>query len=540
MKPLNLDNSPCTAISSNCVIWQGPNLDCIKLCTGDTISDVVAKLASELCLIMDQLKVSNYDLTCFNLINCKPDTFEALLQFLIEQVCALNDIQNTQSSTSNTTKESTLVTVAPCFIVNGITVMPLSDYVIAIGNKICSLIEQIDFINSQITDILNRLYILENAPTPTFVIPSFTLDCQIGTLTGTQFINTILQEFINNVWCDFYTTTGTTSELSNAVQSICILDTDLQLTTGTPFSTNPNWIQSADYDTVADAINNLWVALCDVYTAVGSISFTGDTTNSIDVNVTAGVISATINDTGWVDLLGFSYYASGVNKPQCRRIGNAIHFRGNVVVPLDDPASPGNVVSYTSTSYNSVPSGLVFTGGGGVVTNVNGSITFNNNASVIPSSVIDTATNFDNTYGLGYIIAARQIDLNVTYGTALSAVLNVTITNDKKLLVSVLKDLEITNTRGSSVNLGTSPLRFITSNVRVGEYVPDYIAAASDIHNAPSNANFPLVSNTKNVTWPFSCDAGEEDQIGGFIFKLDNLIAYLDPCTSDIKPTVCP
>jgi len=265
MKPLNLDNSPCTAISSNCVIWQGPNLDCIKLCTGDTLSDVVAKLASELCLIMDQLKVSNYDLSCFNLVNCKPDTFEALLQFLIEQICALNNIQNTQSSAPDTTKSSTLVSVAPCFIVNGVTVMPLSDYVIAIGNKICSLIDQISFINTQIDNILIRIEALENAPTPSFTIPSFTLNCQIGSITGNQYINIILQQFINNVWCDFYAITGTTSELSTAVQSICIADTDLQLTTGTPFSTNPNWIQSTNYDTVADAINNLWIALCDTY-----------------------------------------------------------------------------------------------------------------------------------------------------------------------------------------------------------------------------------------------------------------------------------
>ena len=41
MKPLNLDNSPCSPISSNCIVWQGPDIPCIHLCTGDTISDVV-------------------------------------------------------------------------------------------------------------------------------------------------------------------------------------------------------------------------------------------------------------------------------------------------------------------------------------------------------------------------------------------------------------------------------------------------------------------------------------------------------------------
>ena len=56
------------------------------------------------------------------------------------------------------------------------------------------------------------------------------------------------------------------------------------------------------------------------------------------------------------------------------------------------------------------------------------------------------------------------------------------------------------------------------------------IGTGTDIHNAPSNANFPLLADTFNLTWPFSCNAGEEDQIGGFSFTLDGLVGYLDPC----------
>ena len=104
----------------------------------------------------------------------------------------------------------------------------------------------------------------------------------------------------------------------------------------------------------------------------------------------------------------------------------------------------------------------------------------------------------------------------------------------------MLHDIEITTTRGSGYQ-GNSPLRFITSNVRVGEYLPDYIGTGTDIHNAPSNANFPLLSDTFNATWPFSCDAGNENQVGGFNFRLDGLIAYLDPCNTETGLSiVCP
>lgn len=239
--------------------------------------------------------------------------------------------------------------------------------------------------------------------------------------------------------------------------------------------------------------------------------------------------STAIEDTGWVDLEGFGYYGVGVEKPQCRRIGKVVYFRGSVVVPLDNPASPGTVVPLTSfTAYNTVASPTPFTGApDGVSTNPNGSITFNNAGIVIPNSVVPTITNLDSTYSTGVIIGVRPISLGggSTNGTALSTVLSVIIQQNKRLVFQLLKDIEIPS--GLSGVVGNSALRFITSNVRSGEFLPDYLAAATDIQNAPANANFPLVSDTFNLTYPFSCDAGDETQIGGFIVRIDGLTAYL-------------
>ena len=549
MKPLNLDNKPCSPISSNCVIWQGPDIPCIKLCVGDSVSDVVAKLATELCAVLDTLNITNYDLACFNLTACGPNDFQALIQFLIDQICALqteitlisdpatSPIVNQTKSTS----ESTPVKVADCFVVGGVTVMTVAEYAIAIGNKVCSLVSQIATINANINSLDIRVTALEAAPTPTFTVPSFTLSCSVDTLASgtTQFISTILESFINDVWCNYYyNVTGISSDLTAAVNRICITDADLQLTTGTAFSTNPTWIQSGSYSTVADAINNLWVALCDVYTYSQTFAVTVADTTTINLDNTANIITASITDTGWVDLNGFGYY-SGVAKPQCRRIGNQIHFRGTVFVPLQNPTVPGAVVVLTSAStYNSVAGCTTWSGVGGCTIDANGAIQFNNGGSVIPASV--TAANLDSSYSLGWIIGTRGIDVDATYGTSLSSAMNVSITSTNGLTVALVHDIEITTTRGSGVQ-GNSPLRFITSNVRVGEYLPNYIASATDIHNAPSNANFPLVSDTFNLTWPFSCDAGNENQVGGFQFKLDGLIGYLEPCNTETGfSIVCP
>lgn len=52
----------CTPISSECVVWQGPNIPCINLCTGDSISDVTYKMAEKLCAIQGA-----YDLSALQL-----------------------------------------------------------------------------------------------------------------------------------------------------------------------------------------------------------------------------------------------------------------------------------------------------------------------------------------------------------------------------------------------------------------------------------------------------------------------------------------
>lgn len=551
MKPLNYDNSPCSPISSNCVIWQGPDIPCIKLCAGDTISDVIFKLATELCAVLDTLNVTNYDLSCFNLTACSPNDFQALIQFLIEQICAIQTEVTTVSDPAtspivNQTKSAsasadTLVTVADCFVIRGVTVMTVSQYAQAIGEKVCSLVTQIATINTEIINLDIRVTALEGAPVPTFTVPSFTLGCSIDTLaSGTpQFINTVLESFINDVWCNYYyNVTGTSSDLSAAVNQICISDSDLQLTTGSAFSTNTLWIQSASYSTVADAINNLWIALCDIYNYNLTFAISVSDTATVDLTNTANVITAKVVDTGWVDLEGFAYYA-GVEKPKCRRIGNVLHFKGDVIVPLENPTSPGAVVPLTSLSaYNAVTGNQTWSGVGGCTIDSNGAILFNNGASVVPTSI--TTGNLDDTYGLGWIVATRPVDVNATYGTSLSALFAVSISAAKGLRASMVHDIEITTTRGAGYQ-GNSPLRFITSNVRSGEYLPNYIGSGTDIHNAPSNANFPLLSDTFNATWPFSCDAGNENQVGGFIFKLDGLVAYLDPCNIETGLSfVCP
>ena len=59
----NLSKDTCSPISSNCVIWQGPDIPCLNLCNGDSVSDVLYKLAEDYCAFKDSLDVKDLDIT---------------------------------------------------------------------------------------------------------------------------------------------------------------------------------------------------------------------------------------------------------------------------------------------------------------------------------------------------------------------------------------------------------------------------------------------------------------------------------------------
>jgi hypothetical protein len=550
MKPLNLDNRPCSPISSNCVIWQGPDIPCIKLCTGDTISDIVYKLGTELCTIMEQLNVSNYDLSCFNLAACPPDDFQALIQLLIDRICTANGVvTDTTKSTSGC--PDCVVSVADCFVQGTTTTMQLTDYVQMIANRVCSIGSEIASINSQISVINNTLNDLQTQidNLPVFTLPTVNINCLLT--PGAYSLQVALDAIYNNVngYCNLLAATGNPSDIVNAVQSQCVVDGDLTLSN--PAQTFAQvylgtWIPMALTDTVADAINNIWIVLCDMYSYLNSSSITVTDTSSVNLDFTAGVLTAKVNDTGWKDLLGFDFYTGSLAKPQCRRIGNVIHFRGLAYIPLDNGS--GSVVNLTAdNSYRTFYQVGTFTGSGGITYDVGNRIVFNNDTSVIPASVLDAGTNLDGVYRSSSNLAVREIQVvdggNTSNGYLTASVLFL-IDSNKKLKLFTLDVLEL-NTIDTSTEIGMSALRYITSNVVTGNYLPDYLNAASELHSfttspAPASPDRTITSEAStNYQWPVTCNAGDRTQVGGFKVSLDGLIAYVDPCTLDIKNNEC-
>jgi len=274
MKPLNLDNSPCTPTSSNCVIWQGPNIPCIKLCTGDSVSDVVFKLATELCTIMDTLNVTNYDLACLNL-PCPPEDFQVLIQVLINRICELENIPvpppDGGGDLRGTCPTNCIIEIE-CLNIGPDTLL---NYVTAIGERICSILDEIALIQGSISTINTTLVSLQTQINniPVYTLPDVSPDCPIGVYVGPTPLDTLFEAFINDVWCPISTVFGTSVQLTSAVASQCITggDVALQYQYSLPSPLNQIQNQYPSFDstpsTIADAISNIWIALCDVRNA---------------------------------------------------------------------------------------------------------------------------------------------------------------------------------------------------------------------------------------------------------------------------------
>lgn len=286
MKPLNAEEKGCNPISSNCVIWQGPNLDCINLCKGDTVSEVVHKAATELCRVLDILNISSYDLSCLNLTSCQPKDFEALVQLLIQRVCNLEQCTGCAPSCNGPTPTPTPtpadgcpdceMSIAPCFeFVNGlgdtVTFLQLKDYVTAIGNKICALIAAIGATDSTLSASNGRIGTLETQvaelqanPTPevqiipTCVLPSIATDVSV------------VVEALESQFCLLRDVLGGTSDLQIALTNQCPgLDDDNRLSGSGTMATIPNW--KSPVTSVADSLTNMWLTICDLRAAVKNI-----------------------------------------------------------------------------------------------------------------------------------------------------------------------------------------------------------------------------------------------------------------------------
>lgn len=283
MIPVNnsSDSHGCSNTSSNCVIWQGPDISCINLCTGDSVSDVVAKIAEKLCALPATCASStDIDISGLTLDCVLPDGQPApsniveVAQRIITYVCALP----TSSGTTYTPPTFTLcqelynayTTYYPSHVGDPPATLGLEDFANYLGKVICAHITTIATIqgdvttlNTNLTNLTNRVTALENAAGPTM-----NPDSCLGMGSSAVAISSVVGE-LTTQFCDFRNKVGSATLITNAINAQCFNGFSQRLSGSGTYSSETNWIGNST--TLSHAVQNLWVVVCDMYNAVANI-----------------------------------------------------------------------------------------------------------------------------------------------------------------------------------------------------------------------------------------------------------------------------
>jgi hypothetical protein len=350
----------CNPISSNCVIWQGPDIPCIKLCTGDSVSDTVAKLADELCTITDQLNISVLDISCFGAVAPEPGNFADVIQILINKTCLVETVLENNgfdlNPNTSTCPDDCLVSVATCLqpndpLGNVITELPLRDYIILIGTRICTIVAEVNTLTSAVIDLQNRL---TTAETEIQNIVNNPTAGQINITSGRcigEGIEKTIQVFLldfEEAYCEFVGLIGDRPKITSALNGQCTgLDTLPQL--ADPRSTMANisgWVPAAQYVSLADAVSNLWRTVCDMREALITLQASnaaccGLTCNDVVWSFTISGIRA----SKFIDLYFSGLIPAGFD--YCRG--------GGMLITIKD--SVGNTGTYTQDVLNAINTG---------------------------------------------------------------------------------------------------------------------------------------------------------------------------------------
>ena len=367
----------CNPVSSNCVVWQGPDLDCIGLCHGDTVSDVIAKMAELLCNLIDQLDISSFDFTCL-LTNgvVQPQNIQELIQLIIDSHCQCcedngiiikdppGDIQvgGVRPTKSGECPENCIISIPEWAqytdsLGNVIKSMPLAEYAERSANEITTLITDITANAalaaqnaSDISDLETRVSAVEGDYVTTGDL-QYTVDPSIDPAGTPEFISTALKE-IEDTFVSQRTSVGYNAELLNSILQGTAFNNEDRLGSIGNMATLPGW--QAAGSTLASSLMNMWVAYADMRQAVLDIKENccvtgcGDIYYNFRSTVDTVTGALTIYLDGSTGVEGFrDCDTAGSMYTVVDSDGNSTTGRVEIIDTINDPA--GSVVSLAST-----------------------------------------------------------------------------------------------------------------------------------------------------------------------------------------------
>jgi hypothetical protein len=346
----------CDNISSNCVVWQGPDISCIDLCTGDTISDVTAKLAQQVCDIITGGVVANpdltgLDLTCLNIQGVTPTELVPVLQAMVNQICI-----NGQGS-GGTSTPLPIMTLPACLQYNDaqgnpVTQLPLDQFATLIANQVCTNLLSIQTINATLANYDTRISTLEQCVLPCNqfvpekqVVPTCIIN--VGQLTDVS----VLLLALETRFCALETAVGSPALINNAISQTTIQGSTNMLSTNGTYSSVTGWQSSPS--TLAQSVQNAWSVIDDLYAAVLEIQNNCCPTGCDSV-VFAYTTSNVLNAAGFIESVNFNFTGSSIPAAFTEQSGKSI-----ITITDADGVTVNTQVQVTTLQNQ--PAGFTFT-----------------------------------------------------------------------------------------------------------------------------------------------------------------------------------
>ena len=290
MIPNNSNNTQgCNETSSNCIIWQGPDLPGINLCNGDTISNVIFNLATELAnttTVAPGVDISTINQDCLKERYGTANNLQTLINNIIGKLCEC-------CASSGATEDpcSCNIPLPPCLRYkneqgNDVFSLPLYDastgngYAVYLANRICDNISAITLVNNNLSALDIRVTNIEQTCCHShegtgdlghearlaMVVPSF-----VGTPGIPQTLSKVLVATENAVG-ELRRATGSPEAINAALNVAPALGSRDVLSGKGTMAAIPQFINNPV--NLAQSVQNIWVTLNDTRNAVQSIKET--------------------------------------------------------------------------------------------------------------------------------------------------------------------------------------------------------------------------------------------------------------------------
>ena len=263
MKGIRIDSGCSASLSSKCVVWNGPKIECLDICSGDTVSEVIYAIAQKVCDIATATDLSTLDLACLiDLCESCPQekSLKTILQLLLDNQCKLKDLIDDidGSATADVELNLNLKCIKKFDEFENEIPQNLNQVLQSLVNEVCTHKDKISVLESTVDDLQDQI---DNLPPPdTYTEPNITI-CQAGTPKKLSVAVPLVAQGI----CDYKDVIGQIEDVQNALSRQCEgLNTLLASTIG--WNTTPV--------NLSQTVNNIWLALCNISTRVRAIEAT--------------------------------------------------------------------------------------------------------------------------------------------------------------------------------------------------------------------------------------------------------------------------